>query len=96
MRLFVIRGKKSFIFFLKIDIVKVMKVKRSCSGIKGSTLTTVIFTQIFGIIFLYINTTIAFALFFAYFLSLLVLLIALIKSRINEKKRDDDNDYRNY
>jgi RsiW-degrading membrane proteinase PrsW (M82 family) len=59
--------------------------------VKYISMITAIFTQLTGIIFLFINITIAFGLFFVYFLSLLVLLITFIKSRVNEKK-----DYRDY
>ena len=53
-------------------------------------------TQIAGIIFLFINIKIAIGLFFVYFLSLLILVIAFIKIRLDEKKEDDKNDYRDY
>lgn len=64
--------------------------------VKYLSMITAIFTQITGIIFLFINITIAFGLFFVYFISLLVLLVAFIKSRFDEKKEDDKNDYRDY
>jgi membrane protein implicated in regulation of membrane protease activity len=64
--------------------------------VKYISMITAIFTQITGIIFLFINITIAFGLFLVYFLSLLVLLVVFIKSRIVEKKEDDKNDYRDY
>ncbi|MGM0876851.1 MAG: hypothetical protein ACQEWV_19365 [Bacillota bacterium] len=64
--------------------------------VKYISMITAVFTQITGIIFLFINITIAIGLFFVYFLSLLVLLVVFIKSRIDEKKEDDKNDYRDY
>lgn len=64
--------------------------------VKYISMITAIFTQITGIIFLFINITFAFGLFLVYFLSLLVLLVVFIKSRIVEKKEDDKNDYRDY
>jgi membrane protein implicated in regulation of membrane protease activity len=64
--------------------------------VKYISMITAIFTQITGIIFLFFNITIAFGLFYVYFFSLLVLLVVFIKSRMDEKKEDDKNDYRDY
>jgi membrane protein implicated in regulation of membrane protease activity len=64
--------------------------------VKYISMLAAIFTQITGIIFLFINITIAVGLFIVYFISLLVLLVVFIKSRIVEKKEDDQNDYRDY
>ena len=64
--------------------------------LKYISMLSAVITQITGIIFLFINIKIAIGLFIAYFLSLLVLVITFIKIRIDEKKEDDQNDYRNY
>jgi RsiW-degrading membrane proteinase PrsW (M82 family) len=64
--------------------------------VKYISMITAIFTQITGIIFLFINIEVAFGLFYVYFFSLLVLLFVFIKSRMDEKKEDDKNDYRDY
>ncbi|MBM7604249.1 hypothetical protein FS935_15400 [Metabacillus litoralis] len=64
--------------------------------VKYISMITAVFTQIIGIIFLFINITIAIGLFLVYFLSLAVLLVAFIKLRLDEKKEDDESDYRNY
>ncbi|MCM3162019.1 hypothetical protein KDJ21_001085 [Metabacillus litoralis] len=64
--------------------------------VKYISMLSAVFTQIAGIIFLFINITIAVGLFLAYFLSLLVLVVAFIKIRLDEKKEDDKNDYRDY
>ena len=64
--------------------------------LKYISMLSAVFTQIAGIIFLFINIKIAIALFFVYFLSLLILVIAFIKIRLDEKKEDDKNDYRDY
>jgi RsiW-degrading membrane proteinase PrsW (M82 family) len=70
--------------------------KLKMEKVKYISMITAIFTQITGIIFLFINITIALGLFLVYFLSLLVLLVVFIKSRIVEEKEDDKNDYRDY
>ncbi|MCM3443253.1 hypothetical protein AB3Z07_03905 [Metabacillus halosaccharovorans] len=64
--------------------------------LKYISMLSAVMTQIVGIIFLFINIKIAIGLFFVYFLSLLVLVITFIKIRIDEKKEDDKNDYRDY
>ncbi|WP_139367461.1 hypothetical protein [Metabacillus halosaccharovorans] len=64
--------------------------------LKYISMLSAVVTQIVGIIFLFINIKIAIGLFFVYFLSLLVLVITFIKIRIDEKKEDDKNDYRDY
>ncbi len=64
--------------------------------LKYISMLSAVITQIVGIIFLFINIKIAIGLFFVYFLSLLVLVITFIKIRIDEKKEDDKNDYRDY
>ncbi|MCV9887213.1 hypothetical protein [Metabacillus halosaccharovorans] len=64
--------------------------------LKYISMFSAVMTQIVGIIFLFINIKIAIGLFFVYFLSLLVLVITFIKIRIDEKKEDDKNDYRDY
>ncbi|WP_338787521.1 hypothetical protein [Metabacillus sp. FJAT-53654] len=64
--------------------------------VKYISMITAIFTQITGIIFLFINIKVAFGLFYVYFFSLLLLLFVFIKTRMDEKKEDDKNDYRDY
>ncbi|MBU7595016.1 hypothetical protein [Metabacillus halosaccharovorans] len=64
--------------------------------LKYISMLSAVVTQIVGIIFLFINIKIAIGLFLVYFLSLLVLVITFIKIRIDEKKEDDKNDYRDY
>lgn len=64
--------------------------------LKYISMLAAVVTQIAGIIFLFINIKIAIGLFFVYFLSLLILVIAFIKGRLDEKKEDDKNDYRDY
>jgi len=64
--------------------------------LKYISMLSAVVTQIAGIIFLFINIKIAIGLFFVYFLSLLILVIAFIKIRLDEKKEDDKNDYRDY
>ncbi|MBM7587184.1 membrane protein implicated in regulation of membrane protease activity [Bacillus pakistanensis] len=64
--------------------------------VKYISMVAAAITQITGIIFLFINMTIAIGLFFVYFISLLVLLVVFVKSRMDEKKEDDQNDYRDY
>lgn len=64
--------------------------------VKYISMITAVFTQIIGIIFLFIKMKIALILFVLYFFSLLVLLITFIKSRIDEKREDEKNDYRDY
>ncbi|WP_175638236.1 hypothetical protein [Metabacillus schmidteae] len=64
--------------------------------LKYISMLSAVITQITGIIFLFINIKVAIGLFIVYFLSLLLLLITIIKLRIDEKKEDDQNDYRDY
>ncbi|HZH60235.1 MAG TPA: hypothetical protein VEY70_11810 [Metabacillus sp.] len=64
--------------------------------LKYISMMSAVVTQIVGIIFLFINIKIAIGLFFVYFLSLLILFIAFMKIRLDEKKEDDKNDYRDY
>ncbi|APH06094.1 hypothetical protein [Bacillus weihaiensis] len=64
--------------------------------VKYLSMITAVFTQILGIVFLFINITIAIGLFLVYFLSLIILLVVFIKLRMDEKKEDDKNDYRDY
>ncbi|PMC40266.1 hypothetical protein CJ195_00710 [Bacillus sp. UMB0899] len=64
--------------------------------LKYISMLSAVITQITGIIFLFINIKVAIGLFIVYFLSLLLLLIMIIKLRIDEKKEDDQNDYRDY
>lgn len=64
--------------------------------LKYISLYSVVITQVTGIIFLFINIKIALTLFLAYFISIVVLIITFIKIRLDEKKEDDNNDYRDY
>lgn len=63
---------------------------------KKISMMTAVFTQILGIIFLFVQVKIALCLFLLYGISLLVLLLVLIKQRMDEKREDEQNDYRNY
>ncbi|MFD2216207.1 hypothetical protein [Metabacillus endolithicus] len=70
--------------------------KLGMEKVKYISMLSAVFTQIAGIIFLFINITIAVGLFLAYFISLIVLVVAFIKIRLDEKKEDDKNDYGDY
>ncbi|MDQ0224299.1 hypothetical protein [Metabacillus niabensis] len=63
---------------------------------KKISMMTAVFTQILGIIFLFVQVKIALCLFLLYGISLLVLFLVLIKQRLDEKREDEQNDYRNY
>lgn len=63
---------------------------------KKISMMTAVFTQISGIIFLFVQVKIALCLFLLYGISLLVLFLVLIKQRLDEKREDEQNDYRNY
>ncbi len=63
---------------------------------KKISMMTAVFTQISGIIFLFVQVKIALCLFLLYGISLLVLFSVLIKQRMDEKREDEQNDYRNY
>jgi len=52
--------------------------------------------QIIGIIFLFINIKMAIIFYLCYVLALVILFWLLIRERINEKKEDEENDYRDY
>ncbi|WP_299094979.1 hypothetical protein [uncultured Metabacillus sp.] len=64
--------------------------------VKYVSILTAICTQLTGIIFLFFNIKIAIGLFIGYFFSLLVLLAVFVKTRLDEKKEDDEHDYRDY
>jgi len=63
---------------------------------KKISMMTAVFTQILGIIFLFVQVKIALCLFLLYGISLFVLFLVLIKQRMDEKREDEQNDYRNY
>ncbi|PAD68427.1 hypothetical protein CHH83_13975 [Bacillus sp. 7586-K] len=63
---------------------------------KKISMMTAVFTQILGIIFLFVQVKIALCLFLLYGISLLMLFLVLIKQRLDEKREDEQNDYRNY
>ncbi|MFS0878496.1 hypothetical protein [Metabacillus niabensis] len=63
---------------------------------KKISMMTAVFTQISGIIFLFVQVKIALCLFLLYGISLLMLFLVLIKQRLDEKREDEQNDYRNY
>ncbi|MRX71507.1 hypothetical protein GJU40_04870 [Bacillus lacus] len=52
--------------------------------------------QVLGIIFLFIYIPLSIAFFIAYGVLLFALLVVFIKQRMQEKKEDDNNDYRDY
>ncbi len=64
--------------------------------VKYISMLSAVITQILGVIFLFIKIKIAIFLFLVYFISLAILVIALIKNRLDEKREDDKNDYRDY
>jgi membrane protein implicated in regulation of membrane protease activity len=52
--------------------------------------------QILGIVLLFINIKIAIVVFLLYAIALVTIFILLINDRRNEKREDEENDYRNY
>ncbi|MFC0272126.1 hypothetical protein ACFFIX_11750 [Metabacillus herbersteinensis] len=65
-------------------------------ALKYLCLITAVVTQLTGILFLFINIHIAAILFIIYGIALIGLLIVFIKNRYDEKKEDDEHDYRDY
>ncbi len=53
-------------------------------------------TQIIGFIFLFFEFIIGITFIGLSFISFVIILIYLIKERIQEKKEEEENDYRNY
>ncbi|MCA1030827.1 hypothetical protein LCL95_07335 [Bacillus timonensis] len=52
--------------------------------------------QIIGIIFLFINLKIALVFYLTYIFAIGLLGYLLLRERLNEKKEDEENDYRDY
>jgi membrane protein implicated in regulation of membrane protease activity len=52
--------------------------------------------QIAGIGFLFINIKAAATLFMIYAVAFVLLIVLFVKERLEEKKGEDDNDYRDY
>ncbi|MBD1383393.1 hypothetical protein [Metabacillus arenae] len=59
-------------------------------------LSGALFAQIAGYIFLFIYWPVSIGLFIISFLGVIALVLLLIKSRLKEKKEDENNDYRDY
>lgn len=64
--------------------------------LKYSLLITSILLEVIGMIFLFINLKVAVVCFIGFAIFFLLLLYVFIKERINEKKGENEDDYRNY
>jgi membrane protein implicated in regulation of membrane protease activity len=64
--------------------------------LKYSLLVIVFIGQIAGITFLFIHIKTAVTFFIIYAVAFVLLMAWLVKERLDEKKEEEDNDYRDY
>lgn len=64
--------------------------------LKSIVLVITILLQIAAIIYFFIDFVTAVYLFAFHIVGWIIVLVLLIMERINEKREEDDNDYRNY